>query len=86
MESMYEYGSRAGVWRILREFDARRLPLTVFGVAMALRALSRSWSARSCDRGHEIACHGLRWIHYQNMHEATERAHMRHRDARSSRS
>ncbi len=54
MESMYEYGSRAGVWRILREFDARKLPLTVFGVAMALAALSRAGrrvhAARPRDR------------------------------------
>jgi allantoinase len=75
MESMYEYGSRAGVWRLLREFDARRLPLTVFGVGMALErypALVAAFMAR----GHEIANHGLRWIHYQNLPEATERQHI----------
>ena len=75
MESIYEYGSRAGVWRILREFEKRGLPLTVFGVAMALQRHPELTQAFS-ELGHEIACHGLRWIHYQHMDEATERAHM----------
>ena len=76
MESIYEYGSRAGVWRILREFEQRGLPLTVFAVTMALQRHPEL--AQACGQaGHEIACHGLRWIHYQNMDEATERAHMR---------
>lgn len=76
MESIYEYGSRAGVWRILREFERRGLPLTVFAVAMALQRHPELASALG-EMGHEIACHGLRWIHYQNMDEATEREHMR---------
>ncbi|WP_151636211.1 allantoinase PuuE [Noviherbaspirillum aerium] len=76
MESIYEYGSRAGVWRILREFEQRKLPLTVFGVAMALQR-HRDVTQAFVDLGHEIACHGWRWIHYQNMDEATEREHMR---------
>ena len=75
MESIYEYGSRAGVWRILREFEQRRLPLTVFGVAMALQRHPDLTQA-FVELGHEIACHGLRWIHYQHMDEASERAHM----------
>jgi allantoinase len=75
MESIYEYGSRAGVWRILREFEKRRLPLTVFGVAMALQRHPELTQA-FIELGHEIACHGLRWIHYQNTDIATERAHM----------
>ena len=76
MESIYEYGSRAGVWRILREFERRGLPLTVFGVGMALQRTPEL--ARACvELGHEIACHGWRWIHYQNLDEATEREHMR---------
>ena len=76
MESIYEYGSRAGVWRILREFELRGLPLTVFGVGMALQRTPDL--ARACvELGHEIACHGWRWIHYQNLDEATEREHMR---------
>ncbi len=76
MESIYEYGSRAGVWRILREFERRGLPLTVFGVSMALERHPELTSAFT-ELGHEIACHGLRWIHYQSMDEATEREHMR---------
>ncbi len=76
MESIYEYGSRAGVWRLLREFERRDLPLTVFGVGMALQRTPDI--ARACvELGHEIACHGWRWIHYQNVDEATEREHMR---------
>jgi putative urate catabolism protein len=76
MESIYEYGSRAGLWRLLRMFEERKLPLTVFGVSMALQ---RNLEAVAAFRelGHEIACHGLRWISYQNVDEATERAHMK---------
>jgi putative urate catabolism protein len=76
MEGIYEYGSRSGVWRILREFERRGLPLTVFGVAMALQRCPDVVAAFT-ELGHEIACHGWRWIHYQNIDEATEREHMR---------
>jgi allantoinase len=76
MESIYEYGSRAGVWRILREFEKRRLPLTVFGVGMALERHPEVAAAFG-ELGFEIACHGWRWISYQNVDEATEREHMR---------
>jgi putative urate catabolism protein len=76
MESIYEYGSRAGVWRILREFERRGLPLTVFGVSMALERNPEA-TAAFVALGHEIACHGWRWIHYQDADEATEREHMR---------
>jgi len=75
IESMYEYGSRAGVWRLLREFETRRLPLTVFGVGMALQRYPELLSA-FVEKGYEIANHGLRWIHYQNLPEATERRHL----------
>ncbi len=75
MESLYEYGSRAGLWRVLRLFEERQLPLTVFGVAMALKRHPEAVAAFR-ELGHEIACHGLRWISYQNMDEALERAHM----------
>ncbi len=75
MESLYEYGSRAGAWRILREFRQRGLPLTVFGVSMAMQRHPDMVRAFIED-GHEIACHGLRWIHYQDMSEAREREHM----------
>jgi len=76
MEGIYEYGSRAGVWRILREFERRGLPLTVFGVAMALQRHTEVTAAFR-ELGHEIACHGWRWINYQAIDEATEREHLR---------
>jgi allantoinase len=75
MESIYEYGSRAGAWRIVREFERRGLPLTVFGVSMALQR-HPELTAAFRELGYEIACHGWRWIHYQNLDEATEREHM----------
>ena len=75
MESIYEYGSRVGVWRLLREFERRGLPLTVFGVGMALQRCPEV-TAAFVEGGHEIACHGWRWIHYQGMDEATEREHL----------
>jgi len=75
MESLYEYGSRAGMWRVLRAFEARRLPLTIFAVAQALRRLPEAVAAYR-ELGHEIASHGLRWINYQNFDEATERDHI----------
>ena len=77
VESMYEYGSRAGVWCILREFEKRGLPLTVFGVSMALQRHPQLVEALQ-SAGHEIACHGWRWIHYQEVDEETERKHMHH--------
>ena len=75
MESIYEYGARAGLWRVLRAFEKRRLPLTVFAVAMALERHPEAVAAFK-ELGHEIACHGLRWISYQQVDEATERAHL----------
>lgn len=75
VESMYEYGSRVGVWRILREFERRRLPLTVFGVVTALQRYPEL-VATFMEHGYEIANHGLRWIHCQNLAEATERRHI----------
>jgi putative urate catabolism protein len=75
MESLYEYGSRAGVWRVLAAFAQRKLPLTVFAVATAIRR-NPELAAALRELGHEIACHGLRWISYQSLDEATERAHM----------
>jgi len=75
MESIYEYGSRVGVWRFLREFERRGLPMTIFGVAMALQRHPELTQAFS-ELGHEIACHGWRWIHYQSVDEAIEREHM----------
>ncbi len=75
MESVYEYGSRAGLWRVLRVFDRRELPLTVFGVATALARNPYAVEAFRA-RGDEIACHGLRWISYQLVEPETERAHL----------
>ena len=75
MEGIYEYGSRVGVWRLLREFEKRGLPLTVFGVSMALQR-HPELTAAFVELGHEIACHGWRWINYQQIDEATERLHM----------
>ena len=65
MESIYEYGSRVGVWRLLRS-SRRALPLTVFGVGMALERHPDVTQA-FVELDHEIASHGWRWIHYQNM-------------------
>ena len=76
MESLYEYGSRAGLWRVLRAFESRRLPLTIFAVARALLQLPEAVAAYQ-QLGHEIACHGLRWISYQQIDEATERSHIK---------
>jgi putative urate catabolism protein len=75
METIYEYGSRAGLWRLLRLFEERKLPLTIFGVAKALQRNPEAVAAFG-ELGHEIACHGLRWISYQQVDIATERAHM----------
>ena len=75
MESMYEYGSRAGAWRILREFERRGLPITLFAVSMALKR-NPDLCAALTERGDEIACHSWRWIHYQHMSEARERQHI----------
>ncbi|AWI80530.1 allantoinase [Parazoarcus communis] len=76
MEGIYEYGSRVGGWRILREFERRGLPLTIFGVSTALER-HPEMTAAFRELGHEIACHGWKWIHYQGVDEAIEREHMR---------
>ena len=75
MESLYEYGSRAGFWRLYRLFTRRALPVTVFGVAMAL-ARHKAAVAAMGEAGWEIASHGYRWIDYHGMDEATEREHL----------
>ncbi|WP_107760253.1 allantoinase PuuE [Dickeya sp. Secpp 1600] len=75
MDSLYEYGSRAGFWRIHQEFQRRGLPLTVFGVAMALaRNPAVVEAIRAAD--YDVVSHGWRWIHYQNMDIDAERAHL----------
>jgi allantoinase len=75
MESMYEYGSRAGLWRVLRVFERRGIPLTIFAVAQAMQRNPEAVAAFS-ELGHEVACHGLRWQSYQLVDRETERAHM----------
>lgn len=75
MESIYEYGSRAGVWRLLDLFKSRGVPLTVFAVAMAAER-NPAVIERALSDGHEIASHGLRWINYHGVPIETERAHM----------
>ena len=85
MESIYEYGSRVGVWRILREFEKRGLPLTVFGVGMALQRCPEV-TAAFVELGHEIACHGWRWINYQQRRRGDRtRAHAARRRGASQR-
>ena len=75
MESIYEYGSRAGVWRILELFRARKIPITVFAVAMAMQRHPQVIEQALKDE-HEIASHGYRWINYHGMSIEEERAHM----------
>ncbi len=76
VESMYEYGSRAGFWRLMRIFTERKFPATVFGVATAL-ARNPDAVVAMHDAGWEIASHGLKWIDYKDISKAKERAHMR---------
>ena len=75
MESIYEYGSRVGVWRILALFARYKMPLTVFGVAMAMERHPAVVDA-FLDAGHEVASHGWRWINYQHVALETEREHL----------
>ena len=76
VESIYEYGSRAGFWRLMRLFREFEMPVTVFAVAMALERHPDACAAM-LDAGHEIASHGWRWIDYQHMPAEEERAHIR---------
>jgi putative urate catabolism protein len=76
VESMFEYGSRAGFWRLWRIFTARNIPVTVFGVASAL-ARNPHVVAAMREAGWEIACHGLKWIDYKDFSRDDEAAHMR---------
>ncbi len=75
MESLYDYGARAGFWRLKRLFDAHELPLTVFGVALAMQKNPAAVEAM-LQSGWEIASHGYRWINYQYIPEDIEREHM----------
>ena len=75
MESLYEYGSRVGVWRMLKLFRRYNIPLTIFAVAMAMERNPAVVEA-FMQAGHEIANHGLRWINYQDVPLKIEREHM----------
>ncbi|WP_411991102.1 allantoinase PuuE [Agarivorans sp. DSG3-1] len=75
MESIYEYGSRAGFWRLHRLLVSQGIPVTVFAVAMALQRNPEAVKAM-LDANWEIASHGLRWIHYQDFSEQQEREHI----------
>ena len=76
MESMYEYGARAGFWRLHRLFAGQNIPVTVFGVAMALQRNPEAVAAMQ-SANWEIASHGYRWVDYQFIDEDTERKHLR---------
>jgi len=75
VESQFGYGARAGAWRVLRLFAERGLPLTVYGVGRALE-LNPPIARAFIEQGHEVACHGWRWIDYAKVDEATERDHI----------
>ena len=75
MESIYEYGSRRGFWRIYNNFVERNLPLTIFGVGLALQQNNEICSAIK-ESNFEIVSHGYRWIDYQFIDEATEKEHI----------
>jgi OHCU decarboxylase len=76
MESIYEYGSRAGFWRLWRMFTERKMPVTVYGVATALMRNPEAVEAMK-EADWEIACHGLKWIDYRDFSSEEERAHMK---------
>jgi len=75
VETQYEYGTRAGWWRLYRMFTERNLPVTIFGIAKSLEKNPEAVAAMK-EAGYEIASHGLRWIHYAEMPEEQERQHI----------
>lgn len=75
VESLYEYGSRVGVWRVLEQFREREIPLTVFGCAVALeRNLAVAQTIR--EAGYDVCCHGWRWVEPFRLSEEEEREHI----------
>jgi len=76
VESVYEYGSRAGFWRLMRIFKERDIPITVFGAALALERNPQAARAIR-DAGYEVCSHGFRWVGFQDMSEEQERAEMK---------
>jgi allantoinase len=75
-ESMFEYGSRVGFWRIMRVFAERQLPMTIFGCALALERQPQAAQA-IVAAGHDICCHGWRWVEHFKLSEEEERRHIR---------
>ena len=75
MESLYEYGSKRGFWRLHELFQKKKIPLTIFGVAMALERNPEVCKAIK-ESDYEVACHGWRWIDYQNISKSVEKKHM----------
>ena len=75
VESVYEYGSRAGVWRLLRLFEEKGWPLTIFAVASALERYPEM-AARFVEAGHEVAGHGYKWVDHQYFEPSDELAQM----------
>ena len=76
IEDLFEYGSRAGFWRVLRLFEERRLHFTSWAIGLALRRNPEAGQAMA-EAGHEVASHAWRWIDYRGMPEAEEREHIR---------
>lgn len=75
-ESMFEYGSRVGFWRLMRQFAAHDMPITIFGCALALER-NPDAAAAIREAGHDVCCHGWRWVEHYKLDEATEREHVR---------
>ena len=75
MESLYEYGSRSGFWRLHKLFQEKKIPITIFGVGMALKKNPEVCRA-IIKAGYEVASHGWRWIDYQNIKKSVEKKHM----------
>jgi putative urate catabolism protein len=75
-ETMFEYGSRVGFWRLLRLFRERELPVTIFACALALERNPEAAKA-ICDAGLDICCHGWRWVEHYKLAEEEEREHIR---------
>ena len=75
MESFYEYGARRGFWRVHELFQEKKIPITIFGVGMALER-NKDVCVAIKKSDYEVASHGWRWIDYQNIHKATEKKHM----------
>ena len=76
MESLYDYGARAGFWRLYNLFEKKKIPATIFAVGMALER-NPAVAYELHQSKHEVASHGYRWIDYQNVDEETQREHIK---------